>query len=176
MVLGHFSDSYPEIIEIITLESRTDNYKVASEILAFSGFELRKVWLMLEHGVLGMHCFWVFSVSVDDEFWSEFLNFVAKNKQPDLIRVRNRRVQCAVWGHFTFSSWYYWWLILQFMMFFSVFLKKSFLKNINWNAMFCAFLCNIDFLVSPLCWDCLNRSVGIYWFSFWSDRLDGFWT
>ena len=57
MVLGHFSDSYPEIIEIITLESRTDNYKVASEILEFSGFELRKVWLMLEHGVLGMHCF-----------------------------------------------------------------------------------------------------------------------
>ena len=35
MVLGHFSDSYPEIIGMITLESRTDNYKVASEILAF---------------------------------------------------------------------------------------------------------------------------------------------
>ena len=35
MVFGHFSDSYPEIIEIITLESRTENYKVASEILAF---------------------------------------------------------------------------------------------------------------------------------------------
>ena len=31
---------------------------------------------MLEHGVLGMHCFGVFSVSVDAEFWSEFLNFV----------------------------------------------------------------------------------------------------
>ena len=35
MVLGHISDSYPKIIEIMTLESRTDNYKVASEILAF---------------------------------------------------------------------------------------------------------------------------------------------
>ena len=55
MVLGHISDSYPKIIEIMTLESRTDNYKVASEILAFSRFELRKVWLMLEHGVLGKH-------------------------------------------------------------------------------------------------------------------------
>ena len=35
MGLGHFSDSFPKIIEIITLESRTDNYKIASEILAF---------------------------------------------------------------------------------------------------------------------------------------------
>ena len=35
------------------------------------------MWLMLEHGVFGMHCFGVFSVSVDDEFWSVFLNFVA---------------------------------------------------------------------------------------------------
>ena len=78
MVLGNFSDSYPKIIEIITLESTTDNYKVASEILAFSRFELRKVWLLLEHGVLVMHCLGVFSVSVDDEFLSEFLNFVAK--------------------------------------------------------------------------------------------------
>ena len=68
MVLGHFSDSYPEIIGMITLESRTDNYKVASEILAFSRFELRKVWLMLEHGVLGKHFFGVFSVFVDNEF------------------------------------------------------------------------------------------------------------
>ena len=32
---------------------------------------------MPEPGVFGMHCFGVFSVSVDDEFWSEFLNFVA---------------------------------------------------------------------------------------------------
>ena len=32
---------------------------------------------MLEHGVLGRHCFGVFSVSVDVEFWSDFLNFVA---------------------------------------------------------------------------------------------------
>ena len=77
MVLGHFSDSYPKIIEIITLETRTDNYKVASEILVFSRFELRKVWLMLEHCVFGMHCSGMFSVSVDDEFWSEFLNFYA---------------------------------------------------------------------------------------------------
>ena len=68
MVLRHFSDSYQKIIEIITLESRTDNYKVASEILAFSTFELRKVWLMLEHGVLGKHFFGVFSVFVDNEF------------------------------------------------------------------------------------------------------------
>ena len=35
------------------------------------------MWLMLEHGVFGMHCSGMFSVSVDDEFWSEFLDFVA---------------------------------------------------------------------------------------------------
>ena len=67
MVLGHFSDSYPKIIEIMTFESRTDNYKVASEILAvFQG----------SNG-FGYAFFGVFSVSVDDEFWSLFLNFYA---------------------------------------------------------------------------------------------------
>ena len=32
---------------------------------------------MLEHVVLGMIFFGVFPISVDDGFWSEFLNFVA---------------------------------------------------------------------------------------------------
>ena len=58
------------------------------------------------------------------------------------------------------------------MMFFPVFLKKWFLKIINWNAMFCTFLCNIELLAFPLCWDCLNRSVGNYWLSFESYRLE----
>ena len=50
---------------------------------------------MLEHGVLGKHCFGVFSVSVDDEFWSES-GFCCKYNRPDLIRVRSKRFHCAV--------------------------------------------------------------------------------
>ena len=56
----------------------SDSYNRSSRDLGvFSRFELRKVWLMLEHGVLSMPFFGVFSVSVDDEFWSVFLNFDA---------------------------------------------------------------------------------------------------
>ena len=50
---------------------------IGSEILAFSKVETAKGEFMPEHGVFGMHFFVVFSVSVDDEFWSEFRTFVA---------------------------------------------------------------------------------------------------
>ena len=42
-----------------------------------SKVEAAKGVFMSEHGVFGMHFFGVFSVSVDDEFWSVFLIFDA---------------------------------------------------------------------------------------------------
>ena len=87
--------------------------------------------------------------------------FCCKYNKPDFLRVRSRRFHSAVWVHFTFSSWFYWCLILQFNDVFPRVSEEMIFRKYKLKRYFCAFLCNIEFLASPFCWDCLNRSVGI---------------
>ena len=113
---------------------------IGSEILAFSKVETAKgvvdawTWCFgyaLFRSVFGFRWCWVL-VRVSE--------FCYKYNQPDLIRVRIRRFHCAKWDHFTFSSWFYWWLILQFNVVFPRVSEEMIFKKINLNTMFCAFL------------------------------------